>query len=181
MFKKPTVLLTLLCVLMTVLMPGGRIVSADPPGTAAVKQETSKTSKHAKTEGPVTRPVSAALLPGTVAAATYDPPGLLWQVGTPDNSSAEFTVYNNVYSNLTLPLPAGSWNTVAKGMKADVNGTVNLTFDLAAVSEHGVEFSFRVICEITASHQFDVFTNGHTSELVQVSVLNIAEAALYNT
>ncbi|WP_052415680.1 carbohydrate-binding domain-containing protein [Paenibacillus graminis] len=180
MIKKTAVLLTLLCVLMTVLMPGGRIVSADPPSKSGVGREISKT---AKSEDLVTPPDFEAPLPLTATTATCEcePSGLLWQVGEPDNSSAEFTVYNNVYSNLTLPLPADSWNTVSKGMKADVNPAMSLTFDLTAVPQYGVEFSFKVIDASTAIPQLAVFTNGLMSGLIQITGLNNGEASLENT
>lgn len=70
----------------------------------------------------------------TVTEDTYQPSPLLWQVGEQDNSSAEFTVYQDVYSeNITLPVNPLNWNTISRGMKLDRNAAMELSFNLTDV------------------------------------------------
>ncbi|OKP83490.1 hypothetical protein A3844_21875 [Paenibacillus helianthi] len=180
MYKNIALLSLVFCVLTTVLMPNDHSVSADPPGIAAIEQQISGPVVKVKQESGSSR-ASKASLPVTATTATYNPSGLLWQVGEPDDSSAEFTVYNNVYNDFALPLPACSYNTIPKGMKADVNGTMNFTFELAAVPQYGAELSFKVIDASTAIPQLAVFTNGLMSGLIQITGLNNGETSLEHT
>ncbi|MFD1910411.1 hypothetical protein ACFSQ7_50305 [Paenibacillus rhizoplanae] len=70
----------------------------------------------------------------TVTEDTYQPSPLLWQVGEQDDSSAEFTVYQDVYSeNITLPVNPLNWNTISRGMKLDRNAAMELSFNLTEV------------------------------------------------
>ncbi|MHA6533115.1 polysaccharide lyase family protein [Paenibacillus sp. BAC0078] len=175
--RSTSVLLTLVLVVMSCLMPTERIVSADPPGAAVVKE----IAPSAEAPEQVSSLVYGETPLPSVTTATYEPAGVIWQVGEPDNSSAEFTVFNNVYSNLSLPMPSDSWNTVSKGMKASVNGSVYLSFDLEAVPQYGAEFSIKVIDASTAIPQLAVFTNGLMSGLLQITGLNNGEVSLERT
>ncbi|NOU78150.1 hypothetical protein GC101_04575 [Paenibacillus sp. LMG 31459] len=169
-------LLITVLVLMSVLAPGGRILSAGPPAGLTAVQEMMKS--------PAVLPLTTAdsSYGRTVTEDTYEPSTLLWQVGEQDNSSAEFTVFQDVYSeNITLPANPMSWNTLSKGMKADHNGTMNLTFNLTGVPLYGVEFSFKVIDASTAIPQLAVFANGSFSGLIQITGLNDGETPLTRT
>lgn len=169
-------LLITVLVLMSVLVPGGRILSAGPPAGLTAVQEMMKS--------PAVLPLTTAdsSYGRTVTEDTYEPSTLLWQVGEQDNSSAEFTVFQDVYSeNITLPANPMSWNTLSKGMKADHNGTMNLTFNLTGVPLYGVEFSFKVIDASTAIPQLAVFANGSFSGLIQITGLNDGETPLTRT
>ncbi|CAH1219360.1 hypothetical protein PAECIP111892_04725 [Paenibacillus auburnensis] len=190
--KSTAKLLILLMVMTTFIAPGG-------PGVKAAS-----TSATAMLEvQPNAEPVEQVSSPDTVNSATYEPPmSLLWQVGNKNNSSSEFADYNNVYSNvyssvydnvygsvyekafsekLTLPVPPARWSTISKGMKQDANGTMKLTYQLAQVPEHGIQFSFKVIDASTAIPQLAVFSNGLMSGLIQITGLNNGETALTNT
>ncbi|MBW4084765.1 hypothetical protein [Paenibacillus sp. S150] len=173
--KKTAMPIALLCLLMTLLMPAERIVSAGPPGPAVLEQDSAPTAEIPD------QALNGAGEASSVTTDTYEPSGLLWQVGEADNSSAEFTVYNNVYSDLSLPLPSESWSTVSKGMKANVNGNLYLSFNLEAVPQSGAEFSFKVIDASTAIPQLAVFTNGLMSGLIQITGLNNGEVSLEHT
>ncbi|MNH40477.1 hypothetical protein D3C79_1018020 [compost metagenome] len=85
-------LLILLLVMTTFIAPSGPGVKASSPADAAALEVQSNVE-----------PEEQALSPETVTSATYDPPvTLLWQVGNQNNSSSEFTGYNNsnVYSSV---------------------------------------------------------------------------------
>lgn len=168
-------LLITVLVLMSVLAPGGRILSAGPPAALTAVQEM-------KSPAVLSLPAAESSYDRTVTEDTYQPPTLLWQVGEQDNSSAEFTVFQDVYSeNITLPANPMSWNTLSKGMKADHNGTMNLTFNLTEIPLYGVEFSFKVIDASTAIPQLAVFANGSFSGLIQITGLNDGETPLTRT
>lgn len=99
---------------MSASLPGAPISSAEMPPAQVVVEE------HANNT--------------TVTEDTYQPSPLLWQVGEQDNSSAEFTVYQDVYSeNITLPVNPLNWNTISRGMKLDRNAAMELSFNLTDV------------------------------------------------
>lgn len=183
--KNTGFLLSLLLVLMSFLMPVGQTGAAGSAGSpeaamtvqevAAPEEVTSSVYEDRLEEGLMEKD------PLDVTTATYEQGGVLWQVGQPDNSSAEFTAFNNVYSKLSLPVAPIKWSALPKGMKADVNGAMELSFALGRVPRHGVEFSFKVIDASTAIPQLAVFTNGLMSGLVQITGLNDGETVLEDT
>ncbi|WP_339252959.1 carbohydrate-binding domain-containing protein [Paenibacillus sp. FSL P2-0136] len=147
---------------MSASLPGVQISSAEMPPAQAVVEENINNS--------------------TVTEDTYQPSPLLWQIGEQDNSSAEFTVYQDVYSeNITLPVNPLNWNTISRGMKLDRNAAMELSFNLTEVPLYGVEFSFKVLDASTAIPQLAVFTNGSFSGLIQITGLNDGETPLTNT
>lgn len=167
--------INLLLILMMVLLPMDYIVSADPPVSILIAQENNEPGEQLAS-------VSSSTYGSTVTGATYTPMTLLWQVGDSDSSSAEFTVFNDVYSeDISVPVPTLNWNTISKGMKADKNGTMNISYDLAEVPLYGVQFSFKVMDASTAIPQLAVFSNGTMSGLIQVTGLNDGETVLENT
>lgn len=144
---------------MSAALPGVQISSAEMPPAQAVVED------HANNS--------------TVTEDTYQPSSLLWQVGEQDNSSAEFTVYQDVYSeNINLPVNPLNWNTISRGMKLDRNAAMELSFNLTEVPLNGVEFSFKVLDASTAIPQLAVFTNGSFSGLIQITGLNDGETPL---
>ncbi|KAI7264207.1 hypothetical protein KC345_g8915 [Hortaea werneckii] len=158
-------------------MPGGRI-SADPP-----EAETAVQANAMESAAAVPQPSASDTVYGTtVTEDTYEPMTLLWQAGDQDNSSAEFTVFQSVYSeDITLPADPVTWNTISKGMKQGRNGTMNLAFDLTAVPLYGVQFSFKVLDASTAIPQLAVFANSSFSGLIQIAGLNDGETQLTRT
>ncbi|WP_379157782.1 hypothetical protein [Paenibacillus sp. sgz5001063] len=182
MYKKIALWFLMFCMLMAVVLPNDRKVSAAPSGLDVIEQEQENSDFPSAAELDTDASgASDVSMPVDATTATYNPSGLLWQVGEPDDSSAEFTVYNNVFSNVFLPMPSYRWNKISKGMKADVNGTMNFSFMLAAVPRYGVEFSFKVIDASTAIPQLAVFTNGLMSGLIQITGLNNGETPLEYT
>ncbi|MFC6653886.1 hypothetical protein [Paenibacillus rhizoplanae] len=153
-------LLIAVLVWMSASLPGARISSAEmPPAQVIVEEHVNKS---------------------TVTEDTYQPSPLLWQVGEQDDSSAEFTVYQDVYSeNITLPVNPLNWNTISRGMKLDRNAAMELSFNLTEVPLYGVEFSFKVLDASTAIPQLAVFTNGGFSGLIQITGLNDGETPPY--
>lgn len=120
-----------------------------------------------------------AAMPSGSEAAPLSP---LWQVGNPDNSSAEFAAdYANGNESVSIPADSGTWSSISKGMKGDANGTLNISFNLPEVPEYGVQFSFKVLDASNAIPQLAVFTNGMMSGLIQITGLNNGQVALENT
>ncbi|WP_151735551.1 carbohydrate-binding domain-containing protein [Paenibacillus tengchongensis] len=172
--RKTASLLILLLLLITFLAPAVPSAALSRAGTAVP-------------EATWTAPVSAE---STVIGSAYGPSvaedvygsrTMLWQVGIADNRSTEFTVYNDVYSELSLPLGPGTLEQLPRGMKADVNGTMSLSFALPAVPVYGVQLSLKVLDASTAIPQLAVFTNGQLSGLLQISGLNNGETVPVNT
>ncbi|WP_342480943.1 carbohydrate-binding domain-containing protein [Paenibacillus sp. FSL L8-0340] len=176
--KNIALLLILVLMLMTFWIPDGSKGLA-----SAAAEDAIVTSQVIEQQADSQEAAADSVHNSTVTASTYEPPmTLLWQVGDSDNSSAEFTVFNNVYSKtLQVPVPPGHWDNVPKGMKADANGFMNLSFHLSRVPEYGVQFSLKVIDASTAIPQLAVFTNGLMSGLIQITGLNDGEKTLENT
>lgn len=176
-YKSTALLLVLLLALMSFLMPAARPASAAPPGGILTVQEIESPSENVIVPLP-----SPQLNESTVTSTSYEPMSQLWQVGIPDNSSAEFTVFEDVYSKtLQVPVPTVRWSGIPQGMKADINGFMNLSFNLGHVPEYGVQFSIKVIDASTAIPQLAVFTNGLMSGLIQITGLNDGERTPPNT
>jgi hypothetical protein len=108
------------------------------------------------------------LLAGSPARAD----DLLWQLGTPDDSPAEFSVYKKLEHD-TLVIPSDwktrtDWKLLPKGMRGNVNPVVNLAFDLRGVPANGVMFSFKLLQAPKSGPQLAVFANGAMAGLIQM-------------
>lgn len=178
--KGTALLLILLLVLMSFLTPAARLVSAAPQDGIVTELEI---DTPADNEIPLTSTASPPITASTVTGVTYEPPmSLLWQVGNADNSSDEFTVFESVYNKSLQVNPASpQWSKIPKGIKADANGFMNLSFSLGQIPANGVQFSLKVIDASTAIPQLAVFTNGLMSGLIQITGLNDDERTLTNT
>lgn len=106
--KNIALLLILALMLMTFWIPDGSMGLA----SAAAKDEIA-TSQVIGQQADSQEAAADSVHNSTVTASTYEPPmTLLWQVGDSDNSSAEFTVFSNVYSKtLQVPVPRATGTT----------------------------------------------------------------------
>ncbi|UKS24754.1 PA14 domain-containing protein [Paenibacillus sp. HWE-109] len=97
---------------------------------------------------------------------------LLWRIGLDNQSSSEFANFS-ASSVETFNLPADwaartDWHTVPKGLKLSSNGTMMISYQLDAIPEHGVQFSFRSLDAYVSVPQLAVFSNDTMAGLIQI-------------
>ncbi|WP_223067624.1 polysaccharide lyase family protein [Paenibacillus caui] len=181
----------LVLMLIASVLPGWRTASASAQdngaaGAAAARVQQAQIAPEASPEEAVPEAPPEQLAPeaqaGRGPASSEAPLTLLWQVGTPDNSSAEFKDFNaGGAESVSVPVERDRLSSISKGMKADANGTMQISYTLHKVPEYGVQFSFKVMDASTAIPQVAVFSNGQMSGLIQVTGLNNGEAVLAQT
>ncbi|MGD0090296.1 MAG: hypothetical protein ABSE73_10285 [Planctomycetota bacterium] len=119
--------------------------------------------------------ITVALMAGAPAWAAQESQSantVLWQIGTPDDSSKEFADYQRgnpealaiAAENKVQLGPA----TVSKGLKASVNPSMEITYTLPAVPKHGALFSFKLLHAPKGGAQMGVFSNGIMAGLIQL-------------
>jgi len=121
------------------------------------------------------RVLSLTILAGLCSLLVLSPAranDLLWQLGTPDDSPAEFSGYKKL-ANDTLAIPADwktrtDWKILPKGLRGNVNPALNLTFDLPVVPANGAMFSFKLLHAPKSGPQMAVFANGAMAGLIQM-------------
>src|ERR1035438_10065739 len=110
--------------------------------------------------------VACILLAGVAHAASEAANTVLWQLGTADDSAAEFADYHAANPEV-VALPAEA-KTVSKGLKGDRNPAMELGYELAALPPNGALFSFKLLNAPKSSAQMAVFANGLMAGLVQL-------------
>lgn len=101
---------------------------------------------------------------------------LLWRVGLDDQQSTEFIDYKTTpIEALSIPSDWATrtdWSSVSKGINLSKNGSMAISYNLAAIPEHGVQFSFRSLDAYVSVPQLAVFSNGTMAGLIQIAGLN---------
>jgi hypothetical protein len=101
---------------------------------------------------------------------------LLWRVGLDDQQSTEFTDYKSTpLESLSIPSDWAirtDWSSVSKGLNLNKNGSMVITYNLAAIPDNGVQFSFRSLDAYVSVPQLAVFSNDIMAGLIQIVGLN---------
>ena len=135
------------------------------------------TSIHPNRRSPrVTTPFwslfALVLLHGVCSGAPPTTPAVIWQIGKPDDSSAEFGDYHKVPVEQLIADAGGQVNEVggpiSKGLAADRNPAMEIGYDLPAVPTNGVLFSFKLLNAPKSGAQMAVFSNHLMAGLVQL-------------
>ncbi len=103
---------------------------------------------------------------GSLQQAHAAPDKTLWQIGTADDSSAEFSDYNAALGSVDAAGP--SLKSVPKGLKADVNASISIRYTLASVPRNGVRFRFKLLSAHKNGAQMAVFSNTLMAGLIQL-------------
>lgn len=101
---------------------------------------------------------------------------MLWKIGLDNQLSTEFSDYQLApIESFTLPSDWATrtdWSSLSKGLKLNRNGSMVITYNLAAIPEHGVQFSFRSLDAYVSVPQLAVFSNDTMAGLIQIVGLN---------
>ncbi|BFT72840.1 OmpL47-type beta-barrel domain-containing protein [Paenibacillus sp. P36] len=97
---------------------------------------------------------------------------LLWRIGLDDQLSSEFSDYkSSPTESINLPsdwATRSDWSSISKGLKLSRNGTMVITYNLDAIPEYGVQFSFRSLDAYVSVPQLAVFSNDTMAGLIQI-------------
>jgi chitodextrinase len=101
----------------------------------------------------------------------------VWRIGKEDHSSAEFSNYpatslSQVFTVSPDWETRSDWTAVSKGLKADKNREMVISYEIDSVPAFGVELSFRVLDAYQSTPQMAVFSNGTFAGLIQIAGLN---------
>jgi hypothetical protein len=111
--------------------------------------------------------VALVLIP--VACAGADT--LLWRIGVPDDSAAEFADFQRADPE-TVTVPPGTVQVagtgISKGLRATANPAFEVRFTLARVPAHGALLSFKLLNAEKSGAQMAVFANRTMAGLVQL-------------
>ncbi|MBV9866382.1 MAG: hypothetical protein JO316_13600 [Abitibacteriaceae bacterium] len=118
---------------------------------------------------------------GMAAPSHYIPPppvnnnrttnAVLWQLGKMDDSSAELADYKRASAQLNVPgdwQARVDWTALPKGLKADINPSLNIHYQLARLPRNGVWLSFKLLHSDKAGAQMAVFSNRLMAGLIQL-------------
>jgi hypothetical protein len=121
---------------------------------------------------PIAPLLVAFLFQGVCAPAQAQSPQLLWQAGKQDDSSAEFGDYRATPVEQLIADARGqvteTGGPISKGLKADRNPAMEVSYDLPAVPPNGVLFSFKLLNAPKSGAQLAVFSNHLMAGLVQL-------------
>jgi regulation of enolase protein 1 (concanavalin A-like superfamily) len=95
----------------------------------------------------------------------------IWQLGTPDDKSAELTDYKAAAARIEIPAGRQSPDAAAavpKGLHGTTRPSLEIVYQLDAVPSHGAMFSFKLLHATKNGPQMAVFSNGLMAGLVQL-------------
>jgi fibronectin type 3 domain-containing protein len=111
-------------------------------------------------------------LHGICAGAPPEPPAVIWQAGKADDSSAEFGQYRSTPVERLTANAGGevteSGGAISRGLRADRDPAMEITYDLPEVPGNGVLFSFKLLNAPKSGAQMAVFSNHRMAGLVQL-------------
>lgn len=104
----------------------------------------------------------------------YQRDALLWRLGTPDDSSTEFSDYGG---NVELDIPAGweeqtDWSAVPKGLHAVTGAQMKLHYNLDSIPENGLLMQVKILDAHQCIPQMAVFSNGTMAGMLQITGLS---------
>jgi hypothetical protein len=100
---------------------------------------------------------------------------VLWQIGTNDNSAAEFSDYQKADPE-SVHVPGNwatrtDWSSVSQGLKGDVNPNMDINYELTggSIPRYGVMFSVHILDAFESEPQMSVFSNGIMVGQIQIA------------
>jgi chitodextrinase len=157
-----------------------RNATANPQPVGNINASVGAVKVRVKADAAAGRPAGQELASDKVFTLTGSqqpepvPGTLLWQLGVKNGVSAELAGFNGP-SAVTVPADwstRGDWTILPKGLKLDQTGSLDITYSLSEVPEHGIELSTFVLDAYTSIPQMAVFSNGQMAGLVQITGVN---------